>query len=213
MSESPDPYEHYSLLPENSTRLERGLERAFRQLLEGIESPHPTLLDPQRTPAEFLPYLGGDHGVSEWDPHASEDEKRRTVAAAWPTKRLAGTREAIELAVRSLGLEPEAIPWHKDDPTGDPYHMHVIAVNSDVLGADAQQRLERRLAEAKAERDVLTLEIVGESRGWAYVGAVTYDGDLTAVYPYAAEDTEVTGPFFVGIGSDTIDSVTVYPQP
>lgn len=211
MSNDQDRYDHHSLLPENATRLERGFERAFRQLLEGIGSPHPALLDPQRTPAAFLPYLGVDHGVNEWDAEASEEEKRRTVAAAWPTKRLAGTRQALEFAVRSLGLEPEVIPWHRDDPVGDPYHVHVIAVNNDVLGADAQQRLERRLAEAKAERDVLTLEIVGESHGWAYVGAVTYDGDLTTVYPFVADETEVSGAFFVGMATDSTDTATVYP--
>jgi phage tail P2-like protein len=206
------PRDHYSLLPENASRLERAFERAFGDLLDEIEAPFPALLDPQRTPAEFLPYLAADRGVNEWNANAPEVEKRRTVAAAWPTKRLAGTRRALELAVRSLGLEPEVIAWHKASPRGEPYHLHVVAVNRDALDGNAQERLQRRLEEAKAERDVLTLEIVGESRGWAYVGAVTYDGDITYVYPYAAEDTEVAGPFYIGIGSDTIDAATVYPQ-
>lgn len=205
--------DRYSLLPENATPLERAFERAFADLLEAIDAPFPELLDPQQTPADFLPYLAADRGVNEWQATASELEKRRTVAAAWPTKRLAGTRRALELAVRSLGLEPEVIAWHKADPEGDPYHLHVVAVNNDALDGNAQERLQRRLEEAKAERDVLTLEIVGESRGWAYIGGVTYDGDITTVYPYAAEDTEVTGAFYLGIGSDTIDTVTVYPQP
>jgi phage tail P2-like protein len=205
--------EHYSLLPENASRTERAFERAFGDLLAAIDAPFPELLDPQRTPAAFLPYLAADRGVNEWNANAPEIEKRRTVAAAWPTKRLAGTRRALELAVRSLGLEPEVIAWHKTDPQGDPYHLHVVAVNRDALDGNAQERLQRRLEEAKAERDVLTLEIVGESRGWAYVGAVTYDGDITYVYPYAAEGTEVSGPFYLAIGLDTIDTATVYPQP
>lgn len=210
---SEDRYQRYSLLPDNSTRLERGLERAFRQMLEAIDTPYPTLLDPQRTPATFLPYLGADHGVNEWDAQAAEAEKRSTVVAAWPTKRLAGTREALEIAVRSLGLEPEVIAWHQAAPPGNPYHVHVIAVNRGMLDGNAQERLQRRLEDAKAERDVLTLEIVGESRGWAYVGAATYDGDITMIYPYAAEDTEVSGPFYIGIGFDVVDTATVYPQP
>lgn len=204
---------NYSLLPENASQLERAFERAFLDLLGEIEAPFPVLLDPQQTPAEFLPYLANDRGVGEWQSAASDEEKRLTVAAAWPTKRLAGTRRALELAVRSLGLEPEVIAWHKTVPKGSPYHLHVVALNRDTLTANAQERLQRRLEEAKAERDVLTLEIVGESRGWAYVGAVTYDGDLTTVYPYAPKTTEVTGLFYIGIGLDTIDSTTVYPQP
>lgn len=209
MSETRD---RYSLLPENATPLERAFERAFADLLDEIDAPFPELLDPQQTPVEFLSYLGADCGVSEWNATAPETEKRATVAAAWPTKRLAGTRRALELAVRSLGLEPEVIAWHKADPQGNPYHLHVAAVNNDALGGNAQNRLERRLEEAKAERDVLTLEILGESRGWAYVGAVTYDGDATTIYPYAPGETEVAGPFFTGIGFDVVDIATVYPQ-
>jgi phage tail P2-like protein len=205
--------ERGSLLPDNSSAIERGLEAAFADLLEAIAPPFPELLDPQRTPGQALPYLAADRGAREWNTHATESEKRATVAAVWPTKRLAGTRRALELAVRSLGLEPEVIAWHKTDPAGLPYSLHVIAVNSAALDGGMQERLQRRLNEAKAERDVLTLEIVGESRGWAYIGAVTYDGDVTAVYPYAAEAAEVTGPFYLGIGSDTIDTATVYPQP
>lgn len=205
--------ERGSLLPDNSSAIERGLEAAFAELLESIAPPFPELLDPQRTPAKALPYLAADRGVREWNTNAPESEKRATVAAVWPTKRLAGTRRALELAVRSLGLEPEVIAWHKTDPAGLPYSLHVVAVNRDALDANMQERLQTRLEEAKAERDVLTLEIVGESRGWAYIGAVTYDGDITTIYPYAAEDTEVSGPFYIGIGLDTIDTATVYPQP
>lgn len=204
--------DRYSLLPENASPLERAFERAFADLLGEIEAPFPDLLDPQRTPAAFLPYLAADRGVNEWEAAASELEKRRTVAAAWPTKRLAGTRRALQMAVQSLGLEPEVIAWPTTDPQGERYHLHVVALNRDALDGNAQERLQRRLEEAKAERDVLSLEIVGESRGWAYIGAVTYDGDITEVYPYAAQDTQVTGPFFIGIGSDTIDTATVYPQ-
>lgn len=205
--------ERYSLLPENATPLERAFERAFADLLEEIDAPFPELLDPHQTPPAFLPYLAADRGVNEWDANASDEEKRATVAAAWPTKRLAGTRRALELAVRSLGLEPEVIAWHKTDPAGTPYSLHVIAVNSDVLDADTQTRLEARLEAAKAERDVLTLEVVGESRGWAYVGAVTYDGEATQIYPYVAEDAEVRGLFTIGLGLDTIDAASVYPLP
>lgn len=205
--------ERGSLLPDNSSAIERGLEAAFAELLESIAPPFPELLDPQRTPANVLPYLAADRGVREWNTNAPEDEKRATVAAVWPTKRLAGTRRALELAVRSLGLEPEVIAWHKADPAGLPYSLHVVAVNRAALDANTQDRLQTRLEEAKAERDVLTLEIVGESRGWAYVGAATYDGDITTIYPYAAEDTEVTGPFYIGIGFDVVDTATVYPQP
>ena len=54
--------ERGSLLPDNSSAIERGLEAAFADLLEAIAPPFPELLDPQRTPGQALTYLAADRG-------------------------------------------------------------------------------------------------------------------------------------------------------
>ena len=68
-----------SLLPANSSPLEKALDLGFGTLLERVTPPFPALMNPLHTPSEFLPYLAADRGVSEWDAEASEAEKRLTV--------------------------------------------------------------------------------------------------------------------------------------
>ena len=201
-----------SVLPVNSSALERAFERAFSELIGDIKPPFPELLDAYRTPVEFLPYLGVDHGVREWDPQAGEQEKRRTVAAAWPTKRLAGTRRALEIAVESLGLGVEVRPWHEDEPAGSPYSLLVVALARGTLDADTQERLSRRLEDAKSERDVLALTITSESRGRLYYGAAVSFGGTTTVYPHSEKESEVRGPLYYGAATVETSTTTVYPQ-
>lgn len=201
-----------SLLPPNRSLLEAGLDLAFAKLLERIEPPFPELMDPHITPAEFLPYLAADRGVSEWEPTAPEAEKRQTVASTWAIRRLGGTRQALELAVESLGLMPEVIAWHKETPAGSPYGLRVVARALDAFDQESNRRLSLRLEEAKAERDVLSLNIISEVHGRLYYGAAVSSGGVTTVYPYSERESEVTGRLYYGAGLVETSTTTVYPQ-
>ncbi|ASN72749.1 hypothetical protein 3S19_2 [uncultured Caudovirales phage] len=201
-----------SLLPANRSLVEAGLDLAFAKLLERIEPPFPELMDPQATPAAFLPYLAADRGVSEWEPTAPESEKRATVASIWAIRRLGGTRKALELAVESMGLLPEVIAWHKETPDGSPYGLRVVARALGAFDAESNRRLSLRLADAKAERDVLALTIVSEVQGRLYYGAAVSCGGITTIYPYSERESEVTGPLYYGAGLIETTTTTVYPQ-
>lgn len=201
-----------SLLPANRSLLEAGLDLAFAKLLERIEPPFPELMDPQATPAEFLPYLAADRGVSEWKSTDPETEKRTTVASIWAIRRLGGTRKALALAVESMGLLPEVIAWHKESPAGDPYHLRVVARALGEFDAESNRRLSLRLADAKAERDVLALTIVSEVQGRLYYGAAVSSGGITTIYPYSERESEVSGPLYYGAGLVETTTTTVYPQ-
>jgi phage tail P2-like protein len=201
-----------SVLPPNRSLLEAGLDLAFDKLLERIQPPFPELMDPQATPAEFLPYLAADRGVSEWNPAAPEAEKRATVASIWAIRRLGGTRKALELAVESMGLLPEVIAWHKEAPASSPYGLRVVARALGAFDAESNRRLSLRLADAKAERDVLALDIISEVRGQLYYGAAVSTGGITTVYPYSERESEVPGPLYYGAGLVETSITTVYPQ-
>ncbi len=109
-----------SLLPVNSSPLERALDLGFARLLERIDPPFPELMNPATTPLAFLPYLAADRGVNEWSSAASEAEKRLTVELAWPTARQAGTRKALENAAKGLQLMPEVRAWYEQTPLARP---------------------------------------------------------------------------------------------
>lgn len=154
---------NYTLLPANSSLLEQGLDLALGKLVERIAPPFPELMDPQRTPAAFLPYLAADRGVAEWNAKASEEEKRLTVALSWSIQRQAGTDKALKYAIESMGFTPRVTPWYAAVPIGAPYSFDVEAIISRPWSSGDHNRLYRRLHAAKSERDDMSITLVHET--------------------------------------------------
>jgi phage tail P2-like protein len=201
-----------TLLPANSSALERALDLGFGRLLERIDPPFPDLMNPAETPLAFLPYLGADRGVSEWSSEAGEAEKRLTVELAWPTARQAGTRKALENAAKGLQLRPEVRAWYEQTPAGQPYSFSVRAFTEQPYSEDIDARLDRRLADAKSERDTLTVSVGLSAFGSHVIGAATVCGELTTVYPIVIEGLEASGQAFMAAGLYTVETSTIYPQ-
>ncbi|WPN99463.1 phage tail protein I [Pseudomonas sp. MUP55] len=161
-----------SLLPANSSPLEKALDLGFGNLLERVTPPFPALMNPLQTPSEFLPYLAADRGVSEWDADASESEKRLTVALSWQIQRQAGTPKALSYAVESLGFTPNISAWYQQRPIGTPYTFDVQAIIGRSWSGGDHNRLIRRINAAKSERDQATITIVHETtQGLRLAGA------------------------------------------
>ena len=201
-----------TLLPANSSALERGLDLGFGALLDRIMPPFPELMNPSETPAEFLPYLAADRGVAEWSSAAPETEKRLTVELAWPTARQAGTRKALENAAKGLQLRPEVRAWYEQTPPGTPYSFSVRAFSEQPYSEEIDARLDRRLADAKSERDVLTVSVGLSAFGNHVIGAATFCGELTTVYPIVIEGLETSGKAFMAAALYTVETSTIYPQ-
>ncbi len=151
----------YSLLPNNSSPLEHGLELAFSQLLSEIPVPYPALLKPNETPKAMLPYLARDLGVLTWDATAAEQEQRQTLSNIWRLRRLAGTRRGLALALDALEYDAEITPWFAMVPVGTPYTFEIVAwkrQNAAVNQAVVQSLLEH-LNAAKSARDSYQLAL------------------------------------------------------
>ncbi|KAF2407788.1 phage tail protein, P2 protein I family [Pseudomonas antarctica] len=201
-----------SLLPANSSPLEKALDQGFGQLLERVMPPFPELMNPTHTPADFLPYLAADRGVNEWSATAPEVEKRATVKLAWPTARQAGTRKALENAAKGLQLIPEVRAWYEQSPRGKPYSFAIRAFSELPYSEEIDARLDRRLAEAKSERDIFTVTVGLSAFGRHSIGAATVCGELTTIYPIVIQGLEASGVVFMAAGLYTVETVTIYPQ-
>lgn len=201
-----------SLLPANSSPLEKALDIGFGALLDRIAPPFPELMNPTSTPLAFLPYLAADRGVSEWSAEAAEAEKRLTVELAWPTARQAGTRQALENAAKGLRLMPEVRAWYEQTPPGAPYSFSVRAFTEQPYSEEIDARLDRRLADAKSERDVLSVSVGLSAFGSHVIGAATVCGELTTVYPIVIEGLEASGQTFMAAGLYAVETSTIYPQ-
>lgn len=201
-----------SVLPANKSALEAGLDLGFAKLLERIEPQFPELMNPQETPVEFLPYLAADRGVSEWSPAAPDAEKRLTVALAWPTKRQAGTRAALENAVKGLQLVPEVTAWYEQTPPGPPYSFTVRAFSQLPYSEEIDARLDRRIADAQSERDTLSVSVGLSAFGTHYIGGATFCGELATIYPIVIEGVSASGVAYRGAGHYAVETTTIYPQ-
>ncbi|WP_447890050.1 phage tail protein I [Pseudomonas hormoni] len=207
-----DPKPRPSLLPSNSSALEKALDLGFGTLLDRITPPFPELMNPTVTPLAFLPYLAADRGVNEWSSEAAEAEKRLTVELAWPTARQAGTRLALENAAKGLRLMPEVRAWFEQTPPGQPYSFSVRAFTEQPYSEEIDARLDRRLADAKSERDILSVSVGLSAFGSHVIGAATVCGELTTVYPIVIEGLEASGQAFMAAGLYAVETSTIYPQ-
>jgi phage tail P2-like protein len=201
-----------SLLPANSSPLERALDLGFGKLLERITPPFPALMNPGESPLAFLPYLGADRGVSEWSSEAPEAEKRLTVELAWATARQAGTRKALENAAKGLQLQPDVRAWYEQSPLGQPYSFSVRAFTEQPYSEEIDARLDRRLADAKSERDTLKISVGLSAFGHHVIGAATMCGELATIYPIVIEGLEASGQAFMAAGLYAVETSTIYPQ-
>ncbi|WP_339469401.1 MULTISPECIES: phage tail protein I [unclassified Pseudomonas] len=201
-----------SLLPANSSPLEKALDLGFGHLLERVTPPFPQLMDPDRTPAAFLPYLAADRAVNEWSTTAPEAEKRLTVKLAWPTARQAGTRQALENAAKGLQLSPEVRAWYEQTPRAVPYSFAVRAWTEQPYSEAIDARLDRRLADAKSERDILSISVGLSASGRHSIGAATLCGELTTIYPNVLAGIQASGRAFMAVGLYTVETTTLYPQ-
>ncbi|MPQ83391.1 phage tail protein I [Pseudomonas sp. MAFF 730085] len=204
--------EKNTLLPANSSPLEKALDLGFGYLLERVTPPFPALMDPANTRDAFLPYLAADRGVSEWSTTAPETEKRLTVKLAWPTARQAGTRQALENAAKGLQLVPEVRAWYEQDPKGVPYSFSIRAYTELPYSETIDARLDRRLADAKSERDIVSISVGLGVSGRHFIGALTLGGELTSIYPRVLAGAESSGRVVTAIGLYTVETTTLYPQ-
>ncbi|WP_443701185.1 phage tail protein I [Pseudomonas sp.] len=163
-----------SLLPANSSPLEKALDLGFGTLLERIMPPFPALMNPLQTPSEFLPYLAADRGVSEWDADASEAEKRLTVGLSWQIQRQAGTPKALSYAVESLGFSPNISAWYQQRPLSVPYTFDVQAIIGRSWSSGDHNRLIRRINAAKSERDQATITVVHQTQARLGLTAIVH---------------------------------------
>ena len=201
-----------SLLPANSSPLEKALDLGFGHLLERVKPPFPQLMDPDHTPVAFLPYPAADRAANEWSATAPEAEKRLTVKLAWPTARQAGTRQALENAAKGLQLSPEVRAWYEQQPPGVPYSFAVRAWTELPYSESIDARLDRRLADAKSERDILSISVGLSASGRHSIGAATLCGELTTIYPNVLAGVEASGRAFLAAGLYTVETTTLYPQ-
>jgi phage tail P2-like protein len=198
-----------SLLPLNSTPLERGIEATFA---ETTLIPLRTLYNPDTCPVHLLPHLAWAWSVDRWDPEWPEPVKRAAIKASFYIHKHKGTIGALRRVVEPLGYLIEVLEWWQTVPEGVPGSFALkVGVLDTGITEEMYLELERLIDDAKpVSRQLTGLAISLETQGNLNVAASLYEGDEIDVYPPVMRDIEITGSFGVIGREHTIDTLDIY---
>jgi phage tail P2-like protein len=113
-----------SLLPPNSTPLERALEAGARP--EPLATPAASIDDPATCPADLLPWLAWGLSVDTWDADWSEADKRAAVAGSIEMHRRKGTRLSVETVLARFDRLAQLVEWHQASPRRAPHTFDIV---------------------------------------------------------------------------------------
>ncbi|NUT82418.1 phage tail protein I [Pseudomonas brassicacearum] len=198
-----------SLLPLNSTQLERAIEAAIE---ETTEIPLRTLYNPDTCPAHLLYQLAWAWSVDRWDEAWPEEVKRSVIRSSFYVHAHKGTIGALRRVVEPFGYLIEVIEWFKTEPMGVPGTFALkIGVSDEGISEETYQELTWLIDDARpVSRHMTGLAISLETRGKLNIGIALYEGDEIDVYPPTMRDIEVAGSIGVVGREHTIDILDVY---
>ena len=200
-----------SLLPINSTQLERAMEATF---FEKTIVPLRDLYNADTCPVHLLPHLAWAWSVDRWDYRWTEVTKRAAIKASYYIHAHKGTIGALRRVVEPLGYLIEIIEWFNTVPPGVPGTFALkVGVLDTGITEEMYQELERLIDDAKpVTRHLVGLDIVLESHVDACVGVAVYDGDEIDVYPWSNPDIDVVVQGYTGVSHYILDEMDVYPH-
>ncbi|MCK3864650.1 phage tail protein I [Pseudomonas sp. B329] len=198
-----------SLLPINSTQLERAMEATF---FEKTIVPLRDLYNADTCPVHLLPHLAWAWSVDRWDYRWTEATKRAAIKASYYIHAHKGTIGALRRVVEPLGYLIEIIEWFNMRPEGTPGTFALkVGVLDTGITEEMYQELERLIDDAKpVSRHLTGLAISLETQGVLNISVALYEGDEIDVYPPVMRDIEVTGTIGVVGHEHSIDTLDVY---
>ncbi|WLH08326.1 phage tail protein I [Pseudomonas lurida] len=200
-----------SLLPINSTQLERAIEAASA---DRTVIPLRSLYNPTTCPAHLLPHLAWAWSVDRWDDRWTEAAKRNAIQASFYIHSRKGTIGALRRVVEPLGYLLEVIEWWQTVPEGQPATFALrVGVLDTGITEEMFSELERLIDDAKpVSRHMTGLDITLETRLDAYTCFAVYDGDEIDVYPWTNPDIDLVIQGYTGVSEYTLDELDVYPH-
>lgn len=200
-----------SLLPPNTTKLERSLEETTAQISD-VPVPITQYIDPKNCPAELLPWLAWELSVDFWDENWTEAQKRAAIADSPYVHEKKGTISAIRRSIEALGYTVK-IFTHRHEKLAPHAFRVEIGIASQGIGEHLTNEIERQIRSNKNTRSYLSrLSLIGETYGKILVGSASMSGLETTIYPYIPEDLITHGSIYTAGAEQSVDRVAVYPR-
>lgn len=125
-----------SLLPHNSTELERALEQVGLSLLD-IPVELASLWNPTTIGANLLPWLAWSLSVDSWKSYWNDTVKRNRVRAAIDIARHRGTAKSISDVTEAFGGHVTIREWWETTPKGKPHTFELVITIAGEGGTEA----------------------------------------------------------------------------
>jgi phage tail P2-like protein len=190
-----------SLLPSNSTQLERELA-ALTARIDAIDpAVISTLWDAWRCPSALLPWLAWGLSVDIWDDAWPEITKRQVCADAPAYHRIKGTRRAVEMALAYSGRAFTLTEWFDAVPARrrGTSAAHIETENYSEIAA-ILNRVRPLVMSSKPKSRAVSLGVGPSVEGAFMIGAGILDETLTVIEPYALRGENVEGAFALASG-------------
>ncbi|KDO00840.1 phage tail protein I [Pseudomonas donghuensis] len=183
-----------SLLPLNSTPLERAIEAATDEV---AEVPLRVLYNPDTCPAHLLHQLAWAWSVDRWDEAWPEAIKRSVIRSAFYVHAHKGTIGALRRVVEPLGYLIEVREWWETVPQGVPGTFALqVGVLETGITEEMYQELTRLIDDAKpVSRHLTGLAITLATSGYLRLAMSLAEGDEIDVYPPTPRDIVVSGTY------------------
>lgn len=125
-----------SLLPPNSTELERNLTEVGKaafdlpsiRIIKNIDA----------IPSQFLPFIAWQRSVDYWDDNWQDAIKRSVIKSSKEQHKIKGTAAAIRRALEPFGYEVKLIEWFKAEPNLTPGTFNL---ELDLIGKSLSQEV------------------------------------------------------------------------
>ena len=199
-----------SLLPINSTQLERAIEAATDEV---TDVPLRTLYNPDTCPAHLLHQLAWAWSVDRWDNNWSEAVKRSAIRSAFYVHAHKGTIGALRRVVEPLGYLIEVQEWWETTPMGVPGTFALkVGVLETGITEEMYQELTWLIDDAKPlTRHLTGLAISLEVTGEVHVGVCLSEGEVIDIYPPMQNDIEISGYLYQSGREQHIETMDIYP--
>ncbi len=202
-----------TILPHNSTPLERNLEATGAMIEDCDTSVIVRVTRVDGAPAAFLPYLAWEVSVDRWSDDWSDATKRKVIRESFYVHKRKGTIASLRRVVEPFGYLLKVIEWFQEVPPGPRGTFRLdIGVSDQGITDAVYAELERLISDTKPlSRHMLGLNITVLIQGTVYIAASSYTGETTTIYPPAAEDIVVRGLLDARGAVHLIDTVRVSP--
>ncbi len=188
-----------SIQPDNRSALQVAIEQTLDQMIGEVDAkaPLPQLFDGMKTPAQYLPSLAIERGVTDWYARDEENGKRATVKNALTIQSLACSKYGLELSVESLGL-------YSSIERLSPYVLHMTSeLNGGSLTEELLNRVIKRVATYKPARDSISVSIANSEISTPSISMTSESGVVSDSQPYKQEQFDYFWSTAIGIATET----------